>query len=199
MVALTGGIGSGKTTVSDRFAALGVPVIDADLVARTQVTAGSDALSEIVATFGGGVLTADGELDRAALRETIFGDDTARRQLEGILHPRIRAEMQRQVTQASGPYVLVVVPLLLETRQTDLAERILVVDLPEGEQLARASARDGQTTSQIKAIMASQCDRQCRLSAADDIIDNSGSPDALQSQVERMHQYYMSLARNRKN
>jgi len=196
-IALTGGIGSGKTTVADRFVELGVPVIDADLLSRELVQPGQPALVDIAGAFGADVLRPDGSLDRRRLRLRVFGDDVARRRLEGILHPRIRAEMQHRLAAISAPYAVLVVPLLLETGQTDLADRILVVDLPPRLQLRRAGLRDGQGRENIRAIMDAQCSRAQRLAAADDVIDNSGSPEQLLALTDAMHQRYMSLSRNK--
>ncbi len=197
VIALTGGIGSGKSTVADRFAEHGVPVIDADLLAREQTRPGMPALDEITKAFGAGMIAPDGELDRAALRRQIFELADGRERLEAILHPRIRQAMREQLASLQSPYVVLVIPLLLETGQTDLADRILVVDLPEAIQLRRAAARDGQNERQIRAIMEVQCDRQQRLSAADDVIDNSADLDQLLDQADKMHERYMSLSRNK--
>lgn len=196
-IALTGGIGSGKSTVADRFAELGVPVIDADLLARDLVEPGSPALAEIVEAFGTEVLSQDGGLNRRALRQRVFGDGVARKRLEAILHPRIRVEMQQRLAALDAPYALLVVPLLLETGQSDLADRILVVDLPPELQEERAGLRDGQSRENIRSIMAAQCSRRQRLAAADDVIDNGGTPQRLEAQVDAMHRRYMSLCRNR--
>ncbi len=196
-IALTGGIGSGKSAVADRFAELGVPVIDADLLARDLVQPGRPALQEITAAFGPDMLLADGSLDRRRLRLRVFDDPSARQQLEAILHPRIRAEMQQRLAAIDAPYTVLVVPLLLETAQTDLAERILVVDLPTRLQEERASLRDGQSRENIRTVMAAQCSREQRLAAADDVIDNSGTLEQLIERTDTMHQRYMSLSHNK--
>lgn len=195
-VALTGGIGSGKSTVADRFARLGVPIIDADVLARELTAPGEPALEEIGAAFGPAVIQPDGGLDRAALRRTVFADATARRLLEAILHPRIRARMLAWLREVQAPYALLVIPLLFETGQTDLADRILVVDLPEDEQVRRVQTRSGLDEAEIRRILATQATRAERLAGADDRIDNSGGLAALEDQVERLHRRYLGLARS---
>ncbi len=197
VVALTGGIGSGKSTIANHFAELGVPVIDADLLAREQTRPGMPALKEIAQIFGTHMLTPAGELDRAALRRYIFDEPGARARLEAILHPKIRTAMRNQLQAQVAPYVILVIPLLLETGQTDLADRILAVDLPEDLQLKRAARRDRQSPEQIQAIMRAQCPRTDRLAAADDVIDNRGSLDQLLQQIDAMHQRYMYLYCNK--
>ncbi len=196
VVALTGGIGSGKSTIANHFAELGVPVIDADLLAREQTRAGMPALKEIAQIFGTHMLTPAGELDRAALRRYIFDEPGARERLEAILHPKIRTAMRDQLRTQVAPYVVLVIPLLLETGQTDLADRILAVDLPENLQLKRAARRDLQTPEQIQAIMRAQCPRADRLAVADDVIDNRGPLDQLQRRIEALHKRYMYLYYN---
>jgi len=194
VVALTGGMGSGKSSVATLFAGLGVPVIDADEISRTLTAARSPVLNLIAEAFGDGFIDADGHLDRAGLRALVFLDPAARARLESILHPRIRAEMRRQLGSLSAPYVVIEIPLLFETRQTDLADRILVVDLPESEQISRVQSRSGLHPDEIRRILGSQASRSCRLEGADDIIDNSGDPVALADQVNRLHRDYLDLA-----
>jgi len=194
VVALTGGIGSGKSTVSQRLAALGVPVIDADVLARELTAGGSDALAEIEREFGPDVLRGDGSLNRAALRRLAFADDACRKRLEAILHPRIRERMQTQAAALTGPYALLVIPLLFETGQAGLADRILVVDAPEAVQLERVQLRAGLAPEEIGRIMASQVSRTERLRRADDIIDNSGDIASLIRQTDELHQTYLRLA-----
>jgi dephospho-CoA kinase len=196
VVGLTGGIGSGKSTVARRLSGHGVPVIDADILAREQVAAGMPALAEIAREFGPHVLLPDGSLDRPALRALVFSDSNARRRLESLLHPRIRAEIQRRLQSLNAPYVVLVTPLLLETGQSDLVDRILVVDLPEEEQVRRVMRRDGLGEAQVRAIMGAQWPRQRRLQAAQDVIDNSGAPERLHTLTDTMHRRYMSLARD---
>jgi len=193
-VALTGGIGSGKSTVAERFARLGVPILDADVLARELTALGEPALDEIRATFGSGVIRPDGTLDRAALRGVVFADAAARRRLERILHPPIRARMRDWLGQVRAPYAILVIPLLFETGQTDLADRILVVDLPESEQIRRVQARSGLDEAEIRRILATQVPAGVRLAGADDRIDNGGDLRALEAQVERLHRRYLELA-----
>lgn len=194
VVALTGGIGSGKSTVSDRFAELGVPVIDADLIARELTEPESPALDTISRAFGPRVLTADGGLDRAALRRIVFADLKARKRLEDILHPRIRRRMEDWLAGIDAPYAVLVIPLLFEAKQTDLADRILVVDAPEPLQIERVRERSGLDIEEIRRILASQTERSYRLKRADDVLDNSGDLVALQDQVDSLHRRYLALA-----
>jgi len=193
-VALTGGIASGKTTVADRFAALGVPVIDTDLIARQVVEPGEPALAEIVAAFGHGVLDADGRLDRRRLREIIFTDATARRRLEAILHPAIRAAMERQSRAAGGPYQLLVIPLLAEGGRRDHVDRVLLVDVPEAVQVERLMRRDGVSREQAAASLGAQATRAARLAIADDVLANTGRAEDLDGQVAALHARYLGLA-----
>lgn len=193
-IGLTGGIGSGKSVVAERFAALGIPVIDADVLARELVAPGQPALSEILEAFGTEFLKADGTLDRAALRAHVFSHPTARTRLEAILHPAIRAEMLRRLQALSAPYCILVIPLLIETGQSNLVDRILLVDVDPSIQHQRIAHRDGLTESEIDAILAAQADRQARLDAADDVIDNSGEPGELDAQVGDLHARYLTLA-----
>lgn len=194
-VGLTGGIGSGKSTVADCFAALGVPVIDTDVLARDLTAPGGAALDAIRAAFGSTVMQADGSLDRAALRRRVFADAGARRQLEAILHPRIRQEVELKLAALAGSYAFVVIPLLVETGgYRDLLNRVLVVDCPEELQIARVVARSGLTPDEVKAILAAQASRAERLAAADDVIVNAASPDSLPAQVVTLHQHYQLLA-----
>lgn len=193
-VGLTGGIGSGKTAVSDAFARLGVPIIDTDLLARELVMPGQPALTEIAALFGTDSLTVDGALDRRYLRSRIFADPTLRQRLENILHPRIRQAVTQRLAALHAPYAIVVIPLLLETGMTDLIQRILVVDAPESLQLQRVMARDHSDEEQARRILAAQIGRHERLAQADDIIDNSGPLSALAAQVITLHDRYQTLA-----
>ena len=193
-VALTGGIGSGKSTVSALFADLGVPIIDADEVSHALTSRHGAALPEIAAAFGDVLIDADGNLDRGELRHLVFNDPNARKRLEGILHPPIRAEMQARRTNAVGPYATLAIPLLFETGQRNLADRVLVIDVPESTQIERVKARNGLDEQQIRRIMASQVRRTERLAGADDVIDNNGTLADLVPQVARLHSRYLSLA-----
>ena len=193
-IGLTGGIGSGKSTVADLFAARGVPVIDADVIARELVEPEQPALNEIVAAFGRGVLDDTGRLDRTRLRDLVFADAPGRKRLEAILHPRIRAEMERRLTESSAPYALLVIPLLFEAGQRDLVDRVLVIDVPEEQQRRRVAARDDLSTQQIDGVLAAQATRAQRRAGADDLIDNSGDPAALERQVDELHDRYLALA-----
>jgi dephospho-CoA kinase len=197
-VALTGGIASGKSAVSRRFAELGVSVVDADAIARDLVRPGAPALGEIAAAFGPQILGADGSLERAEMRAIVFGDEEARRKLEAILHPRVRAEMLVRTDTATGPYVLLVVPLFVETAGYGWVDRVLVVDLPRDVQLARAIARDNMPPSLAEAMIDAQVSREQRLAIADDVIDNSGPPEALDAQVDALHWRYVELAELRR-
>lgn len=194
IVGLTGGIGSGKTAVSRRFEALGITVVDADVVAREVVEPGTPALAQIRAHFGAEVLLPDGQLDRAALRRIVFSDPEAKRWLEALLHPLIGSETLRQLDSAPGPYVLLASPLLVESGQTSICSRVLVVDVPEAVQLQRTMQRDTNDVEQVRRIIASQATREQRLAAADDVIDNSGAEAALDAQVAALHQQYLELA-----
>ena len=194
VVALTGGIGSGKTTVARQFSELGVPVIDTDVIARQLVKPGQPALAEIVAQFGQDMLLENGELDRAKLADITFNDSKKRLLLESILHPRIRQDMQRQLKALQSSYAIVVIPLLTETNQAQQFDRVLLVDCPESIQISRVSQRDDRSVAQIQAILKSQASREQRLAIADDIIDNSGTAAELQQQVEQLHHKFLSLS-----
>ncbi|EMB4323292.1 dephospho-CoA kinase [Pluralibacter gergoviae] len=193
-VALTGGIGSGKSTVANAFAACGVNVIDADIIAREVVEPGTQALGAIVEHFGPQMLLADGSLDRRRLREKIFSQPEEKQWLNALLHPQIQQETQRQMRQATSAYVLWVVPLLVENKLWTRADRVLVVDVSKETQLARTVARDGVSRQHAENILAAQATREARLAVADDVIDNNGSPDTLAGDVARLHQRYLTLA-----
>jgi dephospho-CoA kinase len=182
-IGLTGGIASGKSTVAKMFADLGVPVIDTDIIAREVVQAGEPALDEIRARFGEQVIDSSGTLDRSALRKLIFSDTDARLDLETILHPRIGAETRRQSAVASGPYQLIVVPLLIGSQLMQFVDRILVVDCDEDTQVQRLMARDAETIEQARRMLSAQASRQERLAAADDVISNDQSLAAIRTQV----------------
>jgi len=190
-VALTGGIGSGKTQVSDYFASLGVPVIDTDIISRQLVEPGQPALEKITESFGHQLLFASGQLDRAALREIIFNDATARKKLEDILHPAIREKVQHQLQALSFPYVIIVIPLYVETGQFLKTDRILVVDCPQEIQKKRVLARDNVSMEQLGKILEAQVTREQRLAVADDIIVNDADIETLQHKVRQLHEQYL--------
>jgi dephospho-CoA kinase len=194
VVGLTGGIGSGKTTVANGFSALGVSVIDTDQLARELVEPGQPALDEIITVFGKDCITSDGQLKRACIRQQIYSDAALKSQLEDILHPKIRQRIKTLLADLREAYCIVVIPLLLETHQTDLVDRILVVDTPEKEQLTRVAARDSLSDNTIMAIMQSQADRNTRLQAADDIIVNDRDLESLTERILELHTYYMEIA-----
>ena len=198
VVGLTGGIGSGKSTIAELFAELGVPIIDADLVARQVVEKGSPLLAEIVAHFGPEILLEDGALDRAALREKVFNHESEKQWLNQLLHPAIRHEMLRQLAAQRMPYCIFMVPLLIENKLTALCQRVLVVDVSEQTQLTRASQRDNNQLALIKNIMQSQVSRSERLQHADDVINNdadlSESLPQLKQKVLDLHHLYLQLA-----
>lgn len=194
-IGLTGGIGSGKSTVSRLFAALGVPVIDADLIAREVVAPGTPLLASVIARFGAALLSATGELDRRALRERVFADPAERAALEGLLQPAIIAELQRRADAAGGVYQILAIPLLVEHNLTSSVDRVLVVDCAEELQLRRVQVRDGVTLARARAVLAAQASRTARLSAADDIVVNDGDLARLRGQVEDLHVRYGTLAR----
>ncbi len=193
-VALTGGIASGKTTVAQMFAALDIPVIDADQVAREVVAPGSELLAQVLAIFGQHLRRPDGSLDRGALRHMVFEDAGQRRRLEGLLHPAIRARTAALGARAGGPYQVYVVPLLLETQGERRFDRVLVVDCPAELQLARLQARDGTDARQARAMLDAQASRADRLAAADDVIVNEGAADALAPRIAALHRQYLALA-----
>ena len=198
VVGLTGGIGSGKSTIAELFAELGVPVIDADLVARQVVEKGSPLLAEIAAHFGPEILLEDGALNRAALREKVFNHESEKQWLNQLLHPAIRHEMLRQLAAQQAPYCIFMVPLLIENNLTALCQRVLVVDVSEQTQMTRASQRDNNQLALIKNIMQSQVSRSERLQHADDVINNdtdlSESLPQLKQKVLDLHHLYLQLA-----
>ena len=198
VVALTGGIASGKSAVAQRFARLGVPVFDADIVARNVVAPGQPTLAEITAAFGTDMLTASGELDRARLRKRVFANTDSRRQLEAILHPRIRATLLAQVQACPAAYCILAVPLLAECH-ADYAwvDRILVTDAPRELQLQRLLQRPGIDGAMAQHMFDAQATRMQRLALADDVIDNTGPLAALDSVVARLHQRYCTMAQAR--
>lgn len=193
-VGLTGGIASGKTTIANMFGELGAILIDTDLIARNVVASGTEGLQAIVKAFGDDVLAPDGTLDRRALRSIVFSDETRRRELESITHPRIRAETTIQMHTFGGPYQIIVVPLLVESPLRNSVNRVLVVDCSREVQLARLLQRDAESYEQAERMIASQATREERLALADDVIDNNGDLDSVRRQVRRLHRKYLSLA-----
>jgi dephospho-CoA kinase len=200
VVGLTGGIGSGKSAVARLFAERGVAVIDTDAIAHALTATAGVAMSDIRAEFGAGVASADGALDRAAMRALVFADPSARKRLEAILHPMIRRESERQLlassTDAGFSYAILVVPLLVESGgYRKRVDRIAVVDCAETTQIARVMSRNGLARDQIERILAAQATRAERLAAADDVIDNNGALAALAPQIERLHRQYLTSSR----
>ncbi|MGO4999419.1 dephospho-CoA kinase [Oceanisphaera sp. W20_SRM_FM3] len=194
-VGVTGGIGSGKSTVADLFAELGVVIVDADMIARDVVASGEPVLDAIGAYFGPEVIAADGSLNRALMRERIFENAAYRHWLEALLHPLIRERMLVECQNARSAYCLLVVPLLVENKLTDLCDRVLVVDASAEVQIARSVRRDSSNEAQIKAMMATQASREQRLAAADDIIDNNDCDLAqLRAAVLQLHEQYLALS-----
>lgn len=199
-IGLTGGVASGKSEVSRRFAALGVAVADADIAARAAVAPGSQGLAEVVAEFGPGVLDAAGALDRAAMRRRIFEDDDARKRLEAIVHPRVRAALHAACVDAPGAYAIAAIPLLAEgggRTAYPWLDRILVVDVPEAIQQARVMQRDGVDSALARRMIQAQASRQARLAIADDILVNDGALDALDAHVAALHRRYLAMAAER--
>lgn len=193
-VGLTGGIGSGKSTVAELFGRLGATIIDADEIARALVAPGEPALREIVTTFGSACLDARGQLDRGKLRRLIFSDPARKQQLEAILHPIIINNIKRLIKNIRTPYGIVVIPLLLETNQTGLVDRILVIDTPVNIRLARVGVRDHLSKDEINAIIKTQATREMQLRVADDIICNAGPLDELAILVQKQHDRYLEMA-----
>ncbi|MCI8903582.1 MAG: dephospho-CoA kinase [Enterobacter sp.] len=194
IVALTGGIGSGKSTVADAFSRLGITIIDADIIARQVVEPGTPALKAIEDHFGQSILTADGTLNRRQLRERIFSDASEKRWLNALLHPIIHQETQRQIAAADSPYVVWVVPLLVENQLQKRADRVLVVDVSPETQIQRTMTRDHVSREHAEQILAAQATRAQRLAVADDVINNNGAPDAIASDVARLHAQYLTFA-----
>ena len=195
VVGLTGGIGSGKSAAAEEFARLGATVVDTDAIAHELTRPGSAAIPELRRLFGDSVVDSSGAMDRSGVRALVFADPEARKKLEALLHPMIRAESERRISCASGIYVVYVVPLLIESGgYRGRVDRVLVVDCPEPEQLRRVRLRTGLTEDEIRRIVAAQVSREERRAAADDVIDNSGTLGALHKQVARLHRKYCVLA-----
>lgn len=194
-IGLTGGIGCGKTTVANMFAALGASVVDTDLIAHAMTAPGGPAMAAIGAEFGPAFVTPDGALDRAAMRALVFSDPPAKQRLEAILHPLIRAAAESEAAAATGAYVIFVVPLLIESGNwRDRVARVLAIDCPEEMQIARVMARNGLQEAQVREIMAAQVTRAQRLAAADDVIVNDDGIGALAPQVEALHRQYITMS-----
>ena len=194
-VGLTGGIGCGKSTVADLFAARGAALVDTDVIAHQLTAPGGAAMPALLQAFAPDYAPADGAMDRARMRDLVFAEPNARTRLEAILHPLIRVATATAALAATGPYLIYVVPLLVESGNwRTRVQRILAIDCRESTQIARVMARNGLPEAQVQAIMAAQASRQQRLAAADDVIDNDAGLDALTPQVERLHQFYLSLA-----
>ncbi|MEC7917626.1 MAG: dephospho-CoA kinase [Pseudomonadota bacterium] len=194
VVGLTGGIGSGKTIASDRFEELGVKVVDADIASRVVVEIGKPALSSIEGEFGSDVISDDGSLNRAKLREIIFKDDEAKSWLESLLHPLIGQHISDEIASATSRYVILVSPLLFETTQFQMCNRTLLIDVPKDIQILRTAKRDKVPESQVEKIIASQMDRDQKISKADDVIVNDGEIGDLISKIDKIHQRYIELA-----
>jgi dephospho-CoA kinase len=195
VVGLTGGIGSGKSAAAEEFARLGAAVVDTDVIARELTAAGGAALPHIKALFGDALVAPSGAMDRDAMRRRVFADPAAKRALEALLHPMIRAEGERRIAASSGPYVVYVVPLLIEAGDYRArVDRVLVVDAPEEAQLARVHARSALPEAEVRAIVAQQASRAARRAAADDVIDNGGSLEQLFAQVRALHARYLKMA-----
>ena len=192
-IGLTGGIASGKSTVADMFAALEVPVIDTDLIAREVVAPGEPVLEDIRHEFGDEVFDATGGLDRGAMRRIVFADDDARERLQAILHPRIQAAAYQRTAEAGGRYQLIVVPLLTESPIRDFVDRVLVVDCDENTQIRRLVARDAESEGQARRILAAQASRDERLKIADDVVRNDGDLSETLEQVQALHQRYLAM------
>lgn len=193
-VALTGGVASGKSTVERLFASRGIEIIDADHVAREVVAAGTAGLADIVEIFGTDVLSADGSLDRRAMRERVFADERARRQLEAIIHPRVREVLRQRASEVHSAYGMLVIPLLVESGDYAWVNRVLVVDVPREVQRERLLKRDGISRELAEAMLNAQASREQRLAVADDVIDNSADLESLDAAVERLHRRYLQLA-----
>jgi dephospho-CoA kinase len=194
LIALTGGIASGKSAVAEIFAQLGAPVLDTDQIARDVVEPGTPTLTRLVEEFGSDILDEQGRLDRARMRARVFADPQQRKRLEAITHPAIRQELAVRAQRAQGPYQIHVIPLLIESGRADLYDRVLVVDTTEEEQIKRLMARDNSSLEQARQILAAQASREQRLDAADDVIVNTGTLEDLRKFVQTLHRNYMLLA-----
>lgn len=197
-IGLTGGIGSGKSSAAAMFARRGVPVIDADEIAKQLVAPGQPAYERIIQRFGKEFVDADGFIDRGRLRRHVFDDPASRRELEAILHPRVRRQIQRQLRALRAPYCVIVIPLIFEANQQDLVDRILVIDAAEDTQVQRVAARSSLTDDEIRKIIAAQIGRNVRLRQAHDVITNEGELEQLEERVNAFHTRYLDLAREQR-
>lgn len=197
-IGLTGGIGSGKSSAAAMFARRGVPVIDADEIAKQLVAPGQPAYERIIQRFGKEFVDADGFIDRGRLRRHVFDDPASRRELEAILHPRVRQQIQRQLRALRAPYCVIVIPLIFEANQQDLVDRILVIDAAEDTQVQRVAARSSLADDEIRKIIAAQIDRNVRLRQAHDVITNEGELEQLEERVDAFHTRYLDLAREQR-
>ena len=193
IIGLTGGIGSGKSAVSDKFKSLGITVVDADVAARTVVEPGQPALAEIERHFGSNILNQEGVLDRAQLREIMASDSEERVWLESVLHPKIGEQIAKELAESTSPYTIYVAPLLLETNSQKMCSRVLVVDVPKEIQIQRTAERDKVSEIQIEKIVAVQMEREERLEKADDVLVNTGTIKELEEQVVKLHQKYLEM------
>ena len=193
IIGLTGGIGSGKTAVSDLFKELGITIVDADLASRVVVQKGREELNKISEHFGRDILNSNGELDRAQLRDIIFNSEEEKLWLESLLHPAIASQIQKELDSSNSPYTVLVSPLLLETNQRNFCNKVLVVDVPEEIQIQRTAERDNVSEEQIKSIISSQIDRDSRLEQADEVIVNDGSIQDLENKVQELHEKFISV------
>lgn len=194
VVGLTGGIGSGKTTVADLFAQFDIDIIDADVVAREVVEPGTPGLAAIVGKLGSDILLTDGTLDRSKLRQRIFNDNSLKNWLNNLLHPMIREKMKADIAQAKSPYCLLVIPLMVENNLQTMTDRLLVVDVSEETQIARTQKRDNVDAEHVQKILAAQASREQRLAAADDVISNNGDSATLRSEVAALHRQYLAMS-----
>ena len=193
IIGLTGGIGSGKSVASDKFASLGITVVDADVASRTVVEPGKPALQEIESHFGSEIITEDGRLDRAKLREIIASDAEERKWLESVLHPRIGEQITKEISESTSPYTLFVAPLLLETNSQEMCARVVVVDVPNDVQVERTAKRDKVPTDQVEQMVSAQMEREKRLEKADDVLLNTGTIEELEKKVEQLHEKYLQM------
>jgi len=193
IIGLTGGIGSGKSVASDKFASLGITVVDADVASRTVVEPGKPALQEIESHFGSEIITEDGQLDRAKLREIIASDAKERKWLESVLHPRIAEQVAKEISESTSPYTLFVAPLLLETNSQEMCARVVVVDVPNDVQVERTAKRDKVPIDQVEQMVSAQMEREKRLEKADDVLLNTGTIEELEKKVEQLHKKYLQM------